>query len=57
MPLFKRVAEHDREPLPFLLDGQPAQGMNGDTLLTAILTNATTCVAATSAPNRAPVSA
>ena len=41
MPLFKRVAEHDREPLPFLLDGQPAQGMNGDTLLTAILTNAT----------------
>ncbi|MEN5035415.1 (2Fe-2S)-binding protein [Pseudomonas sp. TWI929] len=41
MPLFKRVAEHDREPLPFLLDGQPAQGMSGDTLLTAILTNAT----------------
>ena len=41
MPLFKRVAEHDREPLPFLLAGQPAQGMNGDTLLTAILTNAT----------------
>ena len=38
MPLFKRVAEHDREPLPFMLDGQPAQGMNGDTLLTAILT-------------------
>lgn len=40
MPLFKRVAEHDREPVPFLLDGQPAKGMSGDTLLTAILTNA-----------------
>lgn len=39
MPLFKRVAEHDREPVPFLLDGQPAQGMHGDTLLTAILTH------------------
>ncbi len=38
MPLFKRVAETDREPLPFTLDGQPAQGMRGDTLLTAILT-------------------
>ena len=33
MPLFKRVAEHDREPVPFLLDGQPARGMRGDTLL------------------------
>ena len=39
MPLFTRVAEHDREPVPFLLAGQPAQGMHGDTLLTAILTH------------------
>lgn len=40
MPLFKRVAEQHREPLTFLLDGQPANGLQGDTLLTAILTNA-----------------
>lgn len=39
-PLFKRLAEHDREPVAFVLDGEPAQGLAGDTLLTAILTGA-----------------
>ncbi|WP_296256009.1 MULTISPECIES: (2Fe-2S)-binding protein [unclassified Pseudomonas] len=38
MALLKRVAEHDREVLTFTLDGQPASGLRGDTLLTAVLT-------------------
>lgn len=38
MALLKRLAEHDREVLSFTLDGQPASGMQGDTLLTAVLT-------------------
>ena len=38
MALLKRLAERDREVLPFTLDGQPASGMQGDTLLTAVLT-------------------
>jgi aerobic-type carbon monoxide dehydrogenase small subunit (CoxS/CutS family) len=38
MALLKRLAEHDREVLPFTLDGQPASGLAGDTLLTAVLT-------------------
>ncbi len=37
-PLFKRLAEHDRQPVAFVLDGQRAQALAGDTLLTAILT-------------------
>lgn len=40
MALFKRVAEHHRPAIPFTLDGQPATGLEGDTLLTAILTQA-----------------
>lgn len=38
MALLKRLAEHDREVLTFTLDGQPASGLRGDTLLTAVLT-------------------
>ena len=38
MPLLKRLAEHDRAVIPFTLDGQPASGLQGDTLLTAVLT-------------------
>ncbi|MFK3795919.1 (2Fe-2S)-binding protein [Pseudomonas sp. NPDC088444] len=38
MALLKRLAEHDRQILSFTLDGQPAHGLQGDTLLTAVLT-------------------
>ncbi|HEX8590580.1 (2Fe-2S)-binding protein [Pseudomonas sp.] len=38
MALLKRLAERDRAVLPFTLDGQPASGLHGDTLLTAVLT-------------------
>jgi aerobic-type carbon monoxide dehydrogenase small subunit (CoxS/CutS family) len=38
MALFKRLAELDRPCLAFTLDGQPANGLQGDTLLTAVLT-------------------
>jgi aerobic-type carbon monoxide dehydrogenase small subunit (CoxS/CutS family) len=38
MALFKRLAEQDRPALTFTLDGQPASGLLGDTLLTAVLT-------------------
>ncbi|TLG91139.1 (2Fe-2S)-binding protein [Pseudomonas edaphica] len=38
MALFKRLAETRRPALAFTLDGQPATGLLGDTLLTAILT-------------------
>ncbi|TDV72833.1 (2Fe-2S)-binding protein [Pseudomonas sp. LP_7_YM] len=40
MALLKRLAEYDREVLTFTLDGQPASGLRGDTLLTAVLTGA-----------------
>ncbi len=40
MALFKRLAEQDRPALVFTLDGQPASGLLGDTLLTAVLTSA-----------------
>lgn len=36
--LLHRVAEKDRAPIPFKLDGQPATALEGDTVLTAILT-------------------
>ncbi|MGY2260435.1 (2Fe-2S)-binding protein [Pseudomonas sp. SDO55104_S430] len=39
MALLKRLAEGDRPALDFTLDGQPARGLLGDTLLTAVLTN------------------
>ncbi|MBX7277055.1 (2Fe-2S)-binding protein [Pseudomonas sp. ERGC3:05] len=38
MALFKRLAETTRPALAFTLDGQPAKGLLGDTLLTAMLT-------------------
>ncbi|PIF29133.1 2Fe-2S iron-sulfur cluster protein [Acidovorax sp. 56] len=37
--LLHRVAEKDRAPVPFLLDGEPAAALEGDTVLTAILTH------------------
>jgi aerobic-type carbon monoxide dehydrogenase small subunit (CoxS/CutS family) len=36
MALLRRLAE--RAVIPFTLDGQPASGLQGDTLLTAVLT-------------------
>lgn len=38
MALLKRLAEGDRPALDFILDGEPARGLLGDTLLTAVLT-------------------
>lgn len=38
MALLRRLAERDRPALAFSLDGQPASGLLGDTLLTAVLT-------------------
>ena len=38
-PLLHRVAEKDRTPVPFVLDGEPAAALEGDTVLTAILTH------------------
>lgn len=38
MALFKRLAETHRPAVAFTLDGQPASGLLGDTLLTAVLT-------------------
>lgn len=38
MALFKRLVEQDRPALAFTIDGQPASGLQGDTLLTAVLT-------------------
>jgi aerobic-type carbon monoxide dehydrogenase small subunit (CoxS/CutS family) len=39
MALLKRLAEGDRPAVTFTLDGQPASGLLGDTLLTAVLTS------------------
>lgn len=36
--LLQRVAETQRAPLPFVLNGAPATALQGDTVLTAILT-------------------
>jgi len=36
-PQFLRVAETQREPLRFFLDGQEVTALHGDTLLTAVL--------------------
>ena len=35
---FRRVAERERRRIPFVLDGIEAEALEGDTLLTAILT-------------------
>lgn len=38
-PLLHRMAEKDRAPVPFVLDGETATALEGDTVLTAILTH------------------
>lgn len=38
--LLHRLAESERPPLAFTLDGRPATARAGDSLLTAVLTNA-----------------
>jgi predicted molibdopterin-dependent oxidoreductase YjgC len=40
-PLLHRLAETGRAAVPFTLDGRPASALAGDTVLTAVLTNAT----------------
>lgn len=37
LPLFTRVATGPRQRLDFTLDGRPASGLDGDTVLTAVL--------------------
>ncbi|MBK1624101.1 (2Fe-2S)-binding protein [Afifella marina] len=37
--LFLRVAEQDREIVPFFVNGRPATALSGDTVLTALLTH------------------
>ena len=37
-PLLRRVAETQRAPVSFTLDGRPLQALEGDTVLTAVLT-------------------
>ncbi|HEY4065423.1 MAG TPA: (2Fe-2S)-binding protein [Burkholderiaceae bacterium] len=39
-PLLHRVAETQRAGVAFTLDGRPAQALEGDTVLTAVLTQA-----------------
>lgn len=39
-PRFVRLAETGRAPVPFRLDGRELLGLEGDTVLTAVLTNA-----------------
>jgi len=40
MALLKRLNERDRPRVPFTLDGEAVSGLLGDTLLTAVLTQA-----------------
>lgn len=45
MALLTRRAGQDRAPIAFVLDGAPALALSGDTILTAILTQAdATCL-------------
>jgi len=39
MALLQRVAEQGRRVIHFVLDGRPAEALEGDTILTAMLTN------------------
>ncbi|MBP2301192.1 (2Fe-2S)-binding protein [Azospirillum picis] len=39
MALLQRVAEQGRRVVHFTLDGRPAEALEGDTVLTAMLTN------------------
>jgi len=38
-PLLNRVAERERPPVDFTLDGRSLRALAGDTVLTAVLTN------------------
>lgn len=40
MPLLHRLVRTDHSAIPFTLDGVPCEGRAGDTVLTAILTQA-----------------
>jgi D-hydroxyproline dehydrogenase subunit gamma len=40
MPLLKRLAESNRAAVAFTLDGRPLTALAGDTVLTAVLTQA-----------------
>lgn len=40
MAILKRLAETGRTPVSFVLDGQPCTALQGDTVLTAVLTQA-----------------
>ncbi|MBP2230112.1 (2Fe-2S)-binding protein [Azospirillum agricola] len=39
MALLQRVAERGRRVVRFVLDGRPVEALEGDTILTAMLTN------------------
>lgn len=39
-PQFHRLAERQRRRIGFTLDGKPAEALEGDTVLTAVLVNA-----------------
>ncbi|ANN69149.1 (2Fe-2S)-binding protein [Bordetella bronchialis] len=39
-PLLTRLAEQGRAPVDFVLDGRPARALAGDTVMTAVLTQA-----------------
>ena len=58
MPLLHRLVRADHPAIPFSLDGEPCEGRTGDTVLTAILTQAERLrLSASSRPRRAPASA
>jgi D-hydroxyproline dehydrogenase subunit gamma len=40
MAILQRIAETGREKIGFTFDGQPFEALAGDTVLTAVLTNA-----------------
>jgi predicted molibdopterin-dependent oxidoreductase YjgC len=40
MAMFRRVHETEREPVDFVLDGEPVAALRGDTVLVAVLTRA-----------------
>ena len=40
MALLRRLVRADHPAIPFTLDGEPCEGRAGDTVLTAILTQA-----------------
>jgi predicted molibdopterin-dependent oxidoreductase YjgC len=40
MPILRRLAERNRKPIQFTLDGRSCAALEGDTVLTAMLTQA-----------------